>query len=693
MTAGSKSNNFWLTSLISVVSSATLASGATAMPGTETSLSENLMSADPEVSVGQTQAKNSILGKLNSLTANQVETGLNVAVNAIANPSVRNSSQVKNDTNKANFPLLGSDSKGESANFDRITSVSLLSQIQPQTETSQAEIPSPTDGESKITDSYLDQTGELDLLESLNNEESQADPLEQVTSVSQLSDVQPTDWAFQALQSLVERYGCIEGYPDQTYRGNRAITRYEFAAGLNACLNRIQELIAASGRPNNSNTNVVTEQDLATLRRLQEQFAAELASLKGRVDSLDARTAKLEANQFSTTTKLFGNVRFQLNSYFAGANDSQTILQYSTFLGFLTSFTGRDLLITALASTNTELPELTANNAGRNVGSTREGTSDLASPGSTNNEVRMITLAYQFPIGDKLKIDLIAFDRYRFNPILLRQFLPYYSIGGGPVSAFLEAPPLYFLGGGGGISASYQMFDNTVLTLTYLGGGLFVNDPSPKGGLFNGDYIASAQINYNPSPRFFLQGIYQHGYFGTRRLGDAEVGNFAFNSSQFFRGNGFVGSALANRFDDAGVFFEDASAVTTNAYQMGGYFAITPRFIIGGWVNYINAKLLGKGTADIWTYSVQAAFPDLFKKGNLAGLGVGMEPTLTGLRVGDRFIGGFENDTSLHVEAYYKYQVTNNISITPSVIWITAPNQDADNEDIVIGGIRTTFNF
>ncbi|HEY9301337.1 MAG TPA: iron uptake porin, partial [Phormidium sp.] len=60
------------------------------------------------------------------------------------------------------------------------------------------------------------------------------DAIEQVTSVSQLSDVQPTDWAFQALQSLVERYGCIEGYPDRTYRGNRAITRYEFAAGLNA---------------------------------------------------------------------------------------------------------------------------------------------------------------------------------------------------------------------------------------------------------------------------------------------------------------------------------------------------------------------------------------------------------------------------------------------------------------------------
>ena len=64
----------------------------------------------------------------------------------------------------------------------------------------------------------------------------ESDPMAQVTSVSQLSDVQPTDWAFQALQSLVERYGCIAGYPDGTYRGNQATTRYEFAAGLNACL-------------------------------------------------------------------------------------------------------------------------------------------------------------------------------------------------------------------------------------------------------------------------------------------------------------------------------------------------------------------------------------------------------------------------------------------------------------------------
>jgi predicted RNase H-like nuclease (RuvC/YqgF family) len=130
----------------------------------------------------------------------------------------------------------------------------------------------------------------------------------QVTSVSQLSDVQPTDWAFQALQSLVERYGCIAGYPDGTYRGNRAMTRYEFAAGLNACMDRVNELIASA------TADLVRKEDLEALRKLQEEFAAELATLRGRVDALEARTSTLEAQQFSTTTKLNGEVVFAVGS-------------------------------------------------------------------------------------------------------------------------------------------------------------------------------------------------------------------------------------------------------------------------------------------------------------------------------------------------------------------------------------------
>ncbi len=112
------------------------------------------------------------------------------------------------------------------------------------------------------------------------DESDEASDMDQVTSVSQLADVKPTDWAFQALQSLVERYGCIVGYPDKTYRGNRALTRYEFAAGLNACMDRINELIAAG------TADLVKKEDLLAVQRLQEQFATELATLRGRVGAL-----------------------------------------------------------------------------------------------------------------------------------------------------------------------------------------------------------------------------------------------------------------------------------------------------------------------------------------------------------------------------------------------------------------------
>jgi len=132
--------------------------------------------------------------------------------------------------------------------------------------------------------------------EELNQDTQENSAMSQVTSVSQLSDLRPDDWAFQALQSLVERYGCIAGYPDGTYRGDRTLTRYEFAAGLNACLNQINTLIA------NNTTNLVNREDLTTLQRLQEEFSAELIALTGQLDNLEARTTTLEAGQFPSVS-------------------------------------------------------------------------------------------------------------------------------------------------------------------------------------------------------------------------------------------------------------------------------------------------------------------------------------------------------------------------------------------------------
>ena len=42
---------------------------------------------------------------------------------------------------------------------------------------------------------------------------------QQVSSVDTFTDVRPTDWAYQALSTLVSRYGCVAGFPDGTFQG------------------------------------------------------------------------------------------------------------------------------------------------------------------------------------------------------------------------------------------------------------------------------------------------------------------------------------------------------------------------------------------------------------------------------------------------------------------------------------------
>jgi len=266
--------------------------------------------------------------------------------------------------------------------------------------------------------------------------------LAQVTSVSQLSDVQPTDWAFQALQSLVERYGCIAGYPDGTYRGNRALTRYEFAAGLNACLDRVNELIATA------TADLVRREDLATLQRLQEEFSAELATLRGRVDAVEARTAELEANQFSTTTKLTGEVVAAVSDAFSGDGDDDdddddddeatvgdninTTLAARARLNFNTSFTGRDLLRTRLEAAN--FPQFD-NDSATGTDMTRLGFDT-----DSGNQFRIDDFFYRFPLGERVQVQ-VDFANVEFNDNVYTFNPAFESSGRGAISRFGRLTP------------------------------------------------------------------------------------------------------------------------------------------------------------------------------------------------------------------------------------------------------------
>ncbi|MEG4021507.1 iron uptake porin [Microcoleus sp. S13C4] len=517
----------------------------------------------------------------------------------------------------------------------------------------------------------------------------------QVTSVSQLSDVRPTDWAFQALQSLVERYGCIAGYPDGTFRGNRAMTRYEFAAGLNACLDKVSELIRGG------TGNFATRDDLAALQRLQEEFAAELATLRGRVDALEARTSELEANQFSTTTKLTGEAIFALSDDFGGnvglfgrderrvgSDNNEAVFQQRVRLNLNTSFTGRDLLLTRLQ---------VGNGRNFNLGATSEGTQTWNFVGRTDNVVALDTLLYKFPVGQRLNVTLAA------NSVLWDDILPTvnpyfedFDGGNGALSTFGQRNPIYRLGGGSGIGFDYAfggrgllggVFGPTSLSFGYLASN--AASPAKGAGLTNGDYAAMGQLTFTPGRNLQVAFNYNHGYFSR--------GNFGFDNG-LSNGpgslGGFTGTGVANSLNGLSEGFDGfrARKVVSDSYGAEASLRLNPRFILGGWAGLTNARILGIGDARIWNYAVTLALPDLGKEGNLLGFVVGREPYLDKLEA-PRSLRSFRNDNSYHVEGFYKFQLSDNISVTPGVIWVTNPNQDDRNDDIIIGTLRTTFTF
>lgn len=514
------------------------------------------------------------------------------------------------------------------------------------------------------------------------------DALAQVTSVSQLSDVQPTDWAFQALQSLVERYGCIAGYPDGTYRGNRALTRYEFAAGLNACLDRVNELIATA------TADQVTKEDLGTLQRLQEEFSAELATLRGRVDALEARTAEIEANQFSTTTKLTGEVIVAVADTFGdelavrsgeaqgsrGEEENNTILGDRARLNFDTSFGGQDLLRTRLQARN--IVPFTRTATPGASGDTGTAMTRLGFDGDEGNDVTLDDFFYRFPVTEfanvKIDFDNVEFNDnvYTFNPV-------FESSGRGAISRFGRFNPIYRQSSGSdgsGLTVNLNPEGKIGLSLGYLARN--GNDPSEGLGLFNGDYSALAQLSFRPTDALNFGLTYAHAY------DNAATSNTTTNNNISIMGG--TGSNYAN--DPFG-----GAATSSNHYSAQASLKLGEKITISGWGGYTVAVAedgpgaLNRGdTAEIWNWAATLALQDFGREGSVLGVIFGQPP-----RAGSNdFPGGRrDRDTSYHLEGLYRLPITDNIEVTPGVIVLFNPEHNDDNDTEYVGTLRTTFRF
>lgn len=466
---------------------------------------------------------------------------------------------------------------------------------------------------------------------------------EQVTSVAQFSDVRPTDWAYQALSNLVERYSCVAGYPSGTFKGGQAMTRYEAAALLNSCLDRVSE---------------VTDE----LKRLLAEFQTELATIRGRVDGLEAKVGFLEATQFSTTTKLRGETNFILGgvpgallrpttSVPNGPNVGNTTFNYDLRLNFDTSFNGRDLLRTRLRAGNFSAYPFGSSNS----------ILKLDKAETTANSVILDRLYYSFPALTKgLTLTAGALVRNTemawIPSVYQSEILDFFTTAG--------VPGVYNKATGAGFGAQYVQPGKS----GFVAGVNYVaqNGANSDTGEFNaqGALNTMAQIGYR-APQWGLAFGYRHGTEGTR----VRTYNGIFGAS---------GTLATNQ--------------TSNGYAINAYWqpaqggTIVPS-ISGsyGW-NTVSgpttAKLNPNNSTNSHTWFAGLQWSDVFAKGNSAGVAYGQPGNASGL----------SSNASL-LEIFYKYKVSDNISITPAIIYV-ANDQAFKNASSNWGGvIQTKFTF
>ncbi|MFN9635996.1 MAG: iron uptake porin [Synechococcaceae cyanobacterium] len=499
---------------------------------------------------------------------------------------------------------------------------------------------------------------------------------EQVTSIDQFADVKPTDWAYQALSNLIERYGCVAGYPDGSFRGGRPLSRYEAAALLNACLDRISE---------------VTDE----LKRLMKEFEKELALLRGRVDGLEAKVAELEATQFSTTTRLRGDTHWVLGGLdYSGNTIGNPIytdpgakgytplkealtFNYDVRLFFDTSFTGKDLLRTTLRAGNfadsgfgalpTPLTRLDA-----------QFQEDCGTDADCGDVVAINRLFYQFPIGSSLTATIGG--RVRQDDMLAVWPSVYTNAAILKIFQYAGAPGAYsqVLGAGGGLWWK-QAGRSTgwSLSANYVSANGDGGDPS-EGGIATSGAAATGTVqlaytgsNWNLSAAYTRSGP-NVSFPGTplsvdilprRGLNNGYTQSVGLSGYWQPSSSGWLPSVSAgwglNR-----IYYTDTDTLVPSDER--GYRAASESWYVGV----------------VWN--------DVLFSGNALGAAFGM-PTKTTNSDGDTVCkvwfppscsgsagvpdGNFHNpdDANYALEVYYKMQVTDQISITPGIFWLSRP--------------------
>ena len=535
----------------------------------------------------------------------------------------------------------------------------------------------------------------------------------QVPSINQFSDVQPTSWAYQALSNLIERYGCVAGFPNGTFKGGQPLTRWEAAALLNACLDRITE---------------TTDE----LQRLLNDFQKELAVLRGRVDGLEKKVGKLEATQFSTTTKLQGDTYWSIGAAAFGnsgtiapavgptgangfarnrANYGATVFNYDLRLNLNTSFTGKDLLYTRLR-------------AGNYAGSPFSGQPyglmalDRAFPGNTqgtagqNNAFYLDRLYYRFPIGKEFTA--IAGPVAR-NTEFLAVSPSYYGGWSGLDFFTLHGAPGTYNKATGGMAG--LMWKQNVkkgkpffaVSTSYVAPGAnsgaanqVVNPTATTGsGVFGDNSAASwlTQIGYQ-AQQWKATFAWRYGQCNQNQArrgtviaaGALNCGTTVANGT-----SAFSGPVQENAFALGLAWTPKKTGIWVPSLSLGwGYNAVAQTGVPTPVRTRTNPRpwndVGNVAASQSWTVGLQ--WNDAFAKGNAAGMAVGQPTFVTSTRN-----GATPFDGNYAWEWWYKFQVSDNIAVTPLLFYLSNPSSAAGTGPVntganVFGGLLTAqFKF
>lgn len=482
----------------------------------------------------------------------------------------------------------------------------------------------------------------------------------QAISVTNFTDLRPTDWAYQAIVNLAERYGCVSIFRDTFFSGNIPITRFQAASLLSSCLSKVSE---------------ITDE----LSRLKAEFRSELALISGRTDKLELSVSQIESLQFSTTTKLRGEASFILGAVnyqgdvtangvgVSPVKPRQDALNfiYSIRVGFDTSFSGKDLLYTQIRSGNAANSPFNTFNP-----STPWFTSTVPlaalerafTPAGGNNVANIERLYYRFPIGNQVNVTMAAMI---MNMGLWAVYPSAYGVRGDNLLDFFSSfgsPGVYnkAVGSAFGITWKEKNGWQDSSWLAHVHYLAISGDNSADGGIGRSQSRGNiaAQFGYQ-STQFNITAGYRYGQSG----------------NSFGRGTGF---SEANQWS-----LPYLSSAFSNSFALNGYWRPIKRGWIpsfsAGWV-FNNLSNTDVNLADCfcdplsplisntqsWMFGIQ--WDDLTGIQDVLGMAVGQPTFATALRDGT-----IPDDSNYAMEVFYRYPFTDNINVTPSIFYLSRP--------------------